>query len=164
MFQFFDKTETTTNFPNAFRILKIVFYILVLIHWNACIYFTVSFFIGFNTDVWVYQVKSWNFKLILINLIKGWPISCISVCLQFLLVYFNPDKNWRNSTARSIQQSWTSLYYCWLSYWSLDLCSNSWKHLHGHLKHDSGEDNFPEQDGCYQGLHGVQENWRITRE
>ena len=56
MFQFFDKTETTTNFPNAFRILKIVFYILVLIHWNACVYFTVSFYIGFNTDSWVYQV------------------------------------------------------------------------------------------------------------
>ena len=55
MFQFFDKTETSTNFPNAFRILKIVFYILVLIHWNACLYFTVSFYIGFNTDTWVYQ-------------------------------------------------------------------------------------------------------------
>ena len=55
MFQFFDKTEATTNFPNAFRILKIVFYILVLIHWNACVYFTVSFYIGFNTDSWVYQ-------------------------------------------------------------------------------------------------------------
>ena len=58
MFQFFDKTETSTNFPNAFRILKIVFYILVLIHWNACVYFTVSFYIGFNTDSWVYQVGS----------------------------------------------------------------------------------------------------------
>ena len=58
MFQFFDKTETSTNFPNAFRILKIVFYILVLIHWNACIYFSVSFYIGFNTDTWVYQVKT----------------------------------------------------------------------------------------------------------
>ena len=58
MFQFFDKTETSTNFPNAFRILKIVFYILVLIHWNACVYFTVSFYIGFNTDSWVYQVSS----------------------------------------------------------------------------------------------------------
>ena len=56
MFQFFEKTETSTNFPNAFRILKIVFYILVLIHWNACIYFSVSFYIGFNTDSWVYQV------------------------------------------------------------------------------------------------------------
>ena len=58
MFQFFEKTETSTNFPNAFRILKIVFYILVLIHWNACIYFSVSFYIGFNTDSWVYQVNN----------------------------------------------------------------------------------------------------------
>ena len=58
MFQFFDKTETTTSIPNAFRILKIVFYILVLIHWNACLYFTVSFYIGFNTDNWVYQVHA----------------------------------------------------------------------------------------------------------
>ena len=28
--------------------------ILVLIHWNACFYFAMSFVVGFQTDSWVY--------------------------------------------------------------------------------------------------------------
>ena len=56
MFEFFNKTESRTNFPNAFRITKVVLYILILIHWNACVFFAISFAIGFNTDTWVYQV------------------------------------------------------------------------------------------------------------
>ena len=55
MFEFFDKTETRTNFPNAFRITKVVLMILVLIHWNACFFFAISFAIGFKSDTWVYQ-------------------------------------------------------------------------------------------------------------
>ena len=55
MVEFFDKTETRTNFPNTFRITKVVMYILVLIHWNACLFFAISFYIGFGTDEWVYQ-------------------------------------------------------------------------------------------------------------
>ncbi|CAL4199032.1 unnamed protein product, partial [Meganyctiphanes norvegica] len=55
MGEFFDKTETRTNFPNAFRICKVVLYILVIIHWNACLYFAVSYAIGFGTDGWVYK-------------------------------------------------------------------------------------------------------------
>lgn len=55
MIEFFEKTETRTNFPNAFRIATVVFYILVLIHWNACFFFALSFAIGFETDGWVYQ-------------------------------------------------------------------------------------------------------------
>ncbi|CAB4067191.1 CNGA3 [Lepeophtheirus salmonis] len=53
--EFFEKTETRTNFPNAFRITKVVLSILVLIHWNACIFFAISFAIGFGVDGWVYQ-------------------------------------------------------------------------------------------------------------
>ena len=53
--EFFDRTETRTNFPYAFRIAKLVFYILILIHWNACIYFATSYFIGFGSDKWVYN-------------------------------------------------------------------------------------------------------------
>ena len=54
MIEFFDKTETRTNFPNTFRITKVVLYILVLIHWNACLFFAISFYIGFGIDTWVY--------------------------------------------------------------------------------------------------------------
>lgn len=31
--------------------------ILVLIHWNACFYFAISYVIGFGTDNWVYNTK-----------------------------------------------------------------------------------------------------------
>ena len=53
--QFFERTESATNFPFVFRISKLVFYILVIIHWNACIYFAISYYIGFGSDHWVYQ-------------------------------------------------------------------------------------------------------------
>ncbi|XP_036993087.2 cyclic nucleotide-gated cation channel alpha-3 isoform X1 [Artibeus jamaicensis] len=54
LFEFFDRTETRTNYPNVFRIGNLVLYILVIIHWNACIYFAISKSIGFGTDSWVY--------------------------------------------------------------------------------------------------------------
>nr|XP_033803438.1 cyclic nucleotide-gated cation channel alpha-3 [Geotrypetes seraphini]XP_033803439.1 cyclic nucleotide-gated cation channel alpha-3 [Geotrypetes seraphini] len=54
MFEFFDRTETRTNYPNIFRIGNLVLYILIIIHWNACIYFAISKAIGFGTDTWVY--------------------------------------------------------------------------------------------------------------
>ncbi|XP_019376959.1 PREDICTED: cyclic nucleotide-gated olfactory channel [Gavialis gangeticus] len=54
MFEFFDRTETRTSYPNIFRISNLVLYILVIIHWNACIYYAISKSIGFGTDTWVY--------------------------------------------------------------------------------------------------------------
>ncbi|XP_016073365.1 PREDICTED: cyclic nucleotide-gated cation channel alpha-3 [Miniopterus natalensis] len=54
LFEFFDRTETRTSYPNVFRIGNLVLYILIIIHWNACIYFAISKFIGFGTDSWVY--------------------------------------------------------------------------------------------------------------
>ena len=73
--EFFERTETHTNSPNAFRIyqvriklmmirkfsdlhtLKVVLLILIIIHWNACIFFMISYRIGFGTDRWVYAVS-----------------------------------------------------------------------------------------------------------
>ncbi|XP_026796455.1 cyclic nucleotide gated channel subunit alpha 2a [Pangasianodon hypophthalmus] len=54
MFEFFDRTETRTSYPNMFRIGNLVLYILVIIHWNACIYFAISKSLGFGSDQWVY--------------------------------------------------------------------------------------------------------------
>ena len=48
--EFFDHTETRTNYPNAFRIGHLVLYILIIIHWNACVYFQVKFNILFIVD------------------------------------------------------------------------------------------------------------------
>ena len=42
MMEFFDRTDTKTNYPNLFRISKLILYILIIIHWNACIYFQVN--------------------------------------------------------------------------------------------------------------------------
>lgn len=42
----FDKIETRTNFPNVFRISKMISIILVVIHLNACLYFYMSYLIG----------------------------------------------------------------------------------------------------------------------
>lgn len=57
MLEFFDRTETKTGYPNVFRICKVVFAILILIHWNSCLYFAISYVIGFGTDRWVYDLQ-----------------------------------------------------------------------------------------------------------
>uniref|UniRef100_A0A673W0C9 Cyclic nucleotide gated channel subunit alpha 3 n=1 Tax=Salmo trutta TaxID=8032 RepID=A0A673W0C9_SALTR len=54
LFEYFDRTETRTSFPNVFRISNLVLYILIIIHWNACIFFAISKIIGFGSDSWVY--------------------------------------------------------------------------------------------------------------
>ncbi|MBN3273573.1 CNGA2 protein, partial [Polyodon spathula] len=54
MFEFFNRTETRTNYPNIFRICNLVLYILVIIHWNGCIYFAISKAFGLGSDTWVF--------------------------------------------------------------------------------------------------------------
>ena len=51
---FLDRTESRTSYPNLFRLASLMQFILVIIHWNACIYFIVSRKIGFGSDSWVY--------------------------------------------------------------------------------------------------------------
>ncbi|KAM6971966.1 cyclic nucleotide gated channel subunit alpha 1a [Aplochiton taeniatus] len=54
MMEFFTITETKTNYPNIFRISNLVMYIIIIIHWNACLYYSFSKSIGFGSDEWVY--------------------------------------------------------------------------------------------------------------
>ncbi|OCT67278.1 hypothetical protein XELAEV_18038562mg [Xenopus laevis] len=54
MFECFDQTETRTSYPNMFRIFNLVLYILLIIHWNGCIYYAFSKAVGFGADSWVY--------------------------------------------------------------------------------------------------------------
>ncbi|XP_004681539.1 PREDICTED: cGMP-gated cation channel alpha-1 [Condylura cristata] len=54
IFEFFQRTETRTNYPNIFRISNLVMYIVIIIHWNACVYYSISKAIGFGNDTWVY--------------------------------------------------------------------------------------------------------------
>ncbi|CAL8235364.1 unnamed protein product [Boreogadus saida] len=53
-----DRMETRTSYPNTFRISKLMLYIFVLIHWNACLYFALSKYIGLGADRWVYPNAS----------------------------------------------------------------------------------------------------------
>nr|CFW94215.1 Eka-cGMP gated channel alpha 3 protein [Euperipatoides kanangrensis] len=39
---FLDRTERHTNYPNVFRSVSMVHYLMVIFHWNACIYFKCS--------------------------------------------------------------------------------------------------------------------------
>ncbi|CAI9563965.1 unnamed protein product, partial [Staurois parvus] len=58
MFEFFQRTETRTNYPNIFRISNLIMYIVIIIHWNACVYYSISKAIGFGEDTWVYPNTS----------------------------------------------------------------------------------------------------------
>ena len=51
---FFDRAESRSHFPNTCRVLYLMHNLLVIIHWNACIYFLLSQLIGTGTDNWVY--------------------------------------------------------------------------------------------------------------
>ncbi|KAK6016525.1 hypothetical protein OSTOST_17992, partial [Ostertagia ostertagi] len=35
-------TEIRTNFPNLFRISKLIFTCFIIFHWNGCLYFFIS--------------------------------------------------------------------------------------------------------------------------
>ncbi|XP_061816472.2 cyclic nucleotide-gated channel rod photoreceptor subunit alpha [Nerophis lumbriciformis] len=54
MLEFFQRTETRTSYPNALRISNLVMYIVIIIHWNACLYYSFSKAIGFGSDRFVY--------------------------------------------------------------------------------------------------------------
>ena len=56
--QFSDRTESRSHFPNLSRILFLLHNMVVIIHWNACIYFSLSRWIGYGSDRWVYP--AWN--------------------------------------------------------------------------------------------------------
>lgn len=55
---FFNRTESRSHFPNTCRVLFLIHNLLVIIHWNACIYFLLSQWIGVGSDRWVYV--DWN--------------------------------------------------------------------------------------------------------
>lgn len=58
MILFFARTESRTNWPNVFRIVILMLYITLIIHWNACFYFLISQSIGFGSDRWVYPAMN----------------------------------------------------------------------------------------------------------
>lgn len=52
--EFRNMTETKTKYPTVFRMSNLLINILFAMHWNACIYFSISRLLGFGSDIWVY--------------------------------------------------------------------------------------------------------------
>jgi len=55
---FFRLAETHTNFPNLFRVANLILVMIVIIHWNGCIFFLISRNLGFGSDDWVYPDRN----------------------------------------------------------------------------------------------------------
>ncbi|NWT81731.1 CNGA4 protein, partial [Lanius ludovicianus] len=53
LFEAFDRCETRTGWPNVFRVAKLMLYLLLGIHWHACLYFALSAHLGLGADPWV---------------------------------------------------------------------------------------------------------------
>uniref|UniRef100_A0A8B9NCJ5 Cyclic nucleotide gated channel subunit alpha 4 n=1 Tax=Accipiter nisus TaxID=211598 RepID=A0A8B9NCJ5_9AVES len=53
LFEAFDRWETRTGHPNAFRVAKLMLYVFITIHWHSCLYFALSSWLGLGTDTWV---------------------------------------------------------------------------------------------------------------
>ena len=66
--EFLAITETQTSFPNIFRLLTVILNLLLLFHWNGCIYFLISYIIGFGTDQWVYPALTSEEQMINITI------------------------------------------------------------------------------------------------
>ena len=54
MNDFFDIADNLTDYPNVFRLVKLVLYVVIMIHWNACVFMQVSIWLGLGSDDWVY--------------------------------------------------------------------------------------------------------------
>ncbi|XP_076367723.1 cyclic nucleotide-gated channel rod photoreceptor subunit alpha-like [Tachypleus tridentatus] len=49
---FLDRTERHTNYPNVFRTVSLTHYLLVIFHWNACLFHIISKNGGFGSRNW----------------------------------------------------------------------------------------------------------------
>ncbi|KAG8264843.1 hypothetical protein J6590_004872 [Homalodisca vitripennis] len=51
---FMDRTERHTNYPNLFRSTSLIHYLLVIFHWNGCLFHIICKNKGFGSKNWVY--------------------------------------------------------------------------------------------------------------
>ncbi|KHN86956.1 Cyclic nucleotide-gated cation channel alpha-3 [Toxocara canis] len=58
VWDFIGLTEIRTNFPNAFRVLKLMTTCFIIFHWNGCLYFFLSILYNYNSaelDDWIFS-------------------------------------------------------------------------------------------------------------
>ena len=85
--EFREKTETATNYPNVFRIFSLLIIIVLLIHWDACLYFLLCKYIGFGTDNWTFDI-SFPSR----NIFIGQYAGCFFWCTLALTTISNIDR------------------------------------------------------------------------
>lgn len=84
MLEFFQRTETRTNYPNVLRISNLVMYIVIIIHWNACLYYSFSKAIGLLLRVrqlWVSPAANGLSMLSLLSPPVPSRLRCRQVCV-----------------------------------------------------------------------------------
>ena len=54
MGEFLQRAESRTSYPNALRVGILGIVVVLAIHWNACVYYQLSAWIGIGSDDWVY--------------------------------------------------------------------------------------------------------------
>ncbi|XP_065163954.1 cyclic nucleotide-gated channel rod photoreceptor subunit alpha isoform X2 [Atheta coriaria] len=52
---FMDRTERHTNYPNLFRSTSLIHYLLVIFHWNGCLFHIIHKNNGFGSKNWVFS-------------------------------------------------------------------------------------------------------------
>lgn len=52
--EFLRRAESRTKYPNALRVGSLGIIVVLAIHWNACVYYQLSAWIGLGSDDWVY--------------------------------------------------------------------------------------------------------------
>ncbi|OQV19410.1 Cyclic nucleotide-gated cation channel alpha-3 [Hypsibius exemplaris] len=52
--RFFKRLESRTSHPDFFRMVYTFFTFVVIIHWDACLYYYISEEVGLNSDGWIY--------------------------------------------------------------------------------------------------------------
>lgn len=52
---FMDRTERHTNYPNLFRAISLIHNLLMIFHWNGCVYHIVYKNNGFGSKNWVFS-------------------------------------------------------------------------------------------------------------
>lgn len=95
-----DRTERHTNYPNLFRSTSLIHYLLVIFHWNGCLYHIIYKNNGFGSKNWVFSdsetadvvkqyLQSYYWCTLALTTIGDLPrYLFIYLCTEVLRVYY----------------------------------------------------------------------------
>ncbi|XP_054720750.1 cyclic nucleotide-gated channel cone photoreceptor subunit alpha-like, partial [Uloborus diversus] len=76
---FLDRTERHTNYPNVFRALSLTHYVLVIFHWNACMFHIVLKNGGFGSRDWFGPREDVHCSDVLCEYLQGFYWSTLAL-------------------------------------------------------------------------------------